>query len=220
MVSLQALIDLHASFDNHFGIGDNLIHYLAQPPHDHNGINFEVIKLGFVNRQNNNVLTEFKIAPQDVMIFQKRFSLLANDNEAYRIALSTSPSVEELIAFSYIQHGWSVLFPVKQYLMHHPDKAKDYTGFQPYGGPVIAFVNSLESKLRDIPASPSYADHSYLQQITNREARVWGMPSVEINNVMYLRGKKLIKGKKEVLKEISASESVGLKEWDKNRREV
>jgi hypothetical protein len=214
MVSLQALIDLHVSFDNRFGIGDNLVHYFAQPPHDHNGYNIDPVKLAFGNRFNNNLLIEFKIAPQDIMVFQKRFGLLANSNTAYRIAMSTNPSVEELIEFSYIQHGWSVLFPLKHYLAHHPDKAEDFIGFLPYGSPIIAFINSLASRPRDIPANPSLADHVYLQQITNREARVFGMPSIEINNLMYLRGKKILAREKKVM-----PEPVSIKQWEKDRKE-
>ena len=72
------------------------------------------------------------------------------------------------------------------------DKALAYNGFLPYGSAVIAFVNSLESRPKDISSNPNYAEHVYLRDITNREALAFNMPSVEINNVMYLRGLKLL----------------------------
>jgi hypothetical protein len=190
MATLKGLMDLHSSFNNRFGIGDNLIHYLAQPKIDHSGFNFEEAKTLFRNRQNPGILTAINAAPQDVLVFKKRYELLANNNEAYRIASSTTPSIEELIAFSFIVPRWSIIFPLKHYLMHHWDKAKQFTGFLPFGSAVIAFVNSLESRPRDMGSNPDYADHVYLQTISNEESRIWGIPSIEINNRMYLDGKK------------------------------
>jgi hypothetical protein len=73
------------------------------------------------------------------------------------------------------------------------DKAMAYNGFLPYGSAVIAFVNSLESRPKDISSNPTYAEHVYLRDISNREAQAFNTPSVEINNIMYLRGLKLLK---------------------------
>jgi hypothetical protein len=195
MISLNVFIDFHASFNTPYGIGDYLIHYLACPRARNLSFNFEEAVRVFFNRETPRRLDEINAAPTDIHIFRKRFELIANNNEAYRIAVSKNPTSEELIAFSFMQPGWSVLFAVKQYLMDHMDKAMQYTGFLPYGKPVIAFVNSLESKPRAIPTMPTFADHLYLQQISNREALTFNMPSVEINNIMYLRGLKILKGK-------------------------
>ena len=193
MVSLSAIMALHAAFNNLYGIGSNLLHYLAMPRIFHNGFNFEEAKRVLFERQHPDKLDAINMAPADVSIFKKRAELLADNNKAYRIATLEGPSVEELIDFSYLAPNWSVLFALKHYIMHHMDVAMDYKGFLPYGSAVIAFVNSLESKTRDIPSNPDYADHVYLRDITNREALAFNMPSVEINNVMYLRGLKLLK---------------------------
>jgi hypothetical protein len=131
------------------------------------------------------------MAPADVAIFKKRADLLSSNNEAYRIAVKINPSVEELIAYSYTAPRWSILYPLKHYIMHHMDLAGGYTGFLPFGSAVIVFMNSIKD-LRAIPDSPTYADHAYLQTISNREAKTFNMPSVEINNIMYLRGKKIL----------------------------
>ena len=196
-MSLQTAIDLHASFNNKYGIGDNLIHYLAQPKTHHNGFDFEVSVKTFETRQAPRFLDSINAAGHDVYVMRKRFNFLANDNDAYRIASSHNPSVEELITFSYMLPGWSILFPLKHYLFHHWDKAVKYTGFLPFGAPVIAFVNTLETRPKDVVTSPDYADHVYLQNISNEEARINGVPSIEINNRMYLAGKRLT-GKKVV----------------------
>jgi hypothetical protein len=192
MVSLSAIIDLHGLFHNIYGIGDNLLHYLAQPRIFTSSFNFPESKRILYERQHPDKLDPIKMAPADVSIFKKRAGLLSGDNEAYRIALKSNPSVEELIAFSFIAPGWSILYPLKHYIMHHMDLAVGYTGFLPYGSAVITFVNTLETKPWEISFNPTHADHTYLQTISNREALAFGMPSVEINNVMYLRGKKIL----------------------------
>jgi hypothetical protein len=40
MVALSAIMALHAAFNNLYGIGNNLLHYLAMPRIFHNGFNF------------------------------------------------------------------------------------------------------------------------------------------------------------------------------------
>jgi hypothetical protein len=199
MVSLSALIDLHASFDTQYGIGNNLIHYLAQLRTTQN-FDFEGIKQLFITRQSPQRFDEFnlKVAPMDISLLKKRLVLPASDNEIYRIVMSEDPTIPELELFSFKCPGWSNLFALKWYLVHHMDKAKAFTGFLPYGSPVVAFVNSLRSKPRNIPMNPDYADHVYLQTISNQEALTFNMPSIEINNIMYLKGLKYTKAEKEI----------------------
>jgi len=193
MVALSAIMNLHAAFNNLYGIGNNLLHYLAMPRIFHNGFNFEEARRVLFERQHPDKLDAINMAPADVSIFKKRAEILADNNKAYRLATLDNPSVQDLIDFSYLSQGWSVLFPLKHYIMHHMDKAMAYNGFLPYGSAVIAFVNSLESRPKDISTNPTYAEHVYLRDISNREALTFNMPSVEINNVMYLRGLKLLK---------------------------
>ena len=192
MVALSALMALHAAFDNLYGIGNNLLHYMAMPRIFNKGFKFEEAKRVLFERQHPDKLEVIGMAPQDVSVFKKRASLLANDNEAYRIAVMANPSIPELIKFSYMMPCWSILYPLKHYIMHHMELARDYNGFLPYGSAVIAFVNALNSKPGAVSTtSPSYADHVYLQEISNRESIGLNIPSVEINNMMYLQGIKI-----------------------------
>jgi hypothetical protein len=197
MINLPSFIDLHASFNSRYGIDDNLLHYLAMPRIPNNSFNFEEAKRVLFERQHPDKLDAIKMAPQDVSIFKKRAEVLSSNNKAYRIANTKKPSVEDLKAFSYISAGWACLQALKHYIMNHMDLAWEYNGFLPFGSAVAAFVNTLETRPNDISASPSYADHVYLQNISNREAQAFRMPSVEINNIMYLKGLKLLKKEKE-----------------------
>lgn len=206
MVALQSLIDLHASFNNEYGIGDNLAHYLAMPRINHNGFNFEEAKRAYAERHifgDTSDKRQFVIgmAPADVSIFKKRSEILSGSNKAYRIAMTKNPSVEDLKDFSYLSAGWACLFALKHYIMHHMELAWGYDGLLPFGSAVVAFVNTLGTRPNDIPTSPSYADHVYLQNISNRESLALRMPSVEINNIMYLKGLKLLKKEKEWVEE-------------------
>src|SRR5512137_1995748 len=143
MSLLQALIDLHAAFDNRFGLGDSLIHYLAMPRIDNSSFNFEEAKRVLTERQHPDHLDAINMTPADVSIFKKRAEVLSSNNKAYRIAMTRNPSIEDLRDFSYISAGWSVLFALKHYLMHHMEQAWEFDGFVPYGSAVVAFVNTL-----------------------------------------------------------------------------
>jgi hypothetical protein len=177
--------------------GTNLVHYLAQPPIAHQNFNFHESKRVLIERQHQDHLDLFNMAPADVQVFKSRAELMSGNNEAYRIAVMEDPSVEYLIDFSYMKATWAILYALKHYLMHHTEKAKKYTGFLPYGSAVIAFVNSLDSFScttgRKIKSNPDYSDHVFLQNITNRAAQLSGKTSIQINNEMYLEGKKLLK---------------------------
>lgn len=172
--------------------GNNLIHYLAQPKIAHPNFKFHESKRVLIERQHPDHLDIFKMVPADVPVFKSRAELMSSNNEAYRIAVMEDPPVEYLIDFSYMKATWAILYALKHYLMHHTEKAKKYTGFLPYGSAVIAFVNSLDSG-RKIKANPDYSDHVFLQNISNRAAQLSGKTSIQINNEMYLEGKKLEK---------------------------
>jgi hypothetical protein len=209
MITLREIYELHASFDYDLifkdekgntreisRFGNNLIYYLAQPRIIHNGFNFFEAKRVLTERQHPDHLDIFKMAPNDVTIFKIRSELMASNNDAYRIAISEDPSVEDLIAFSYMKARWAILYPLKHYLMHHLEKAKKYTGLLPFGAPIINFVNTLSNKPKIIK-SPDFSDHVFLQNISNKAAQLRGMTSIEINNEIYLEGKKIMEGKKE-----------------------
>jgi len=196
MAKLSAIIDLHSAFNNKYGIGNNLTHYLAQPKILQTTFDFEAALRALTERQHPDDLELMKMAPQDVAIFKKRASLLATNNDAYLIAMQRDPTVEQLEKFSFMMPCWSTLFPIKHYLMHHVEKAKVYRGFLPYGSEVVKYVNNLaERRLAGshsyVPTSPSYADHVHLQQLTNTMSDFTGTCTIELNNMMYLDGKEL-----------------------------
>jgi hypothetical protein len=191
---LSSLICLHASFFNRFGLGTNLIHYLAQPRIDNNSFNFEAARQIFIRRQQPDKLDDLNCVPQDVQIFKKRADVLANNNKAYRIAMTDNPSITDLEQFATISPGWSLLYPVKVALMQHYRDwhAIEYKGLVPFGSAVIAYVNSLELGHKKIGNSPDLQDHIYLQKMCNREAQFREISSQEMNNRMYLAGLKLL----------------------------
>ena len=194
MSLLTSLISLHASFFNRFGLGINLIHYLAQPKIDHPGFNFQAACDMLINRQQPERMEAINCAPQDVLIFKKRAGVLANNNKAYRIAMTSNPYIVDLEQFAAISPGWAMLFPVKVALMQHYQDwhAIDYRGFVPYGSAVIALVNSLDLGHKRIGGSPDLQDHVWLQKLCNLEAQCRHISSQEVNNRMYLAGLKLL----------------------------
>lgn len=121
-----------------------------------------------------------------------RSNLLANNNRAYSIATKKYPTVKELEELGEIKPGWSLLFAIKDYLLHHLDFAMDYKGFVPFGGPVIAFLQSLENPpVFTNFRNPTYKDHVTLRELTNAMAKQLNLPSIVINNWMYIEGRKI-----------------------------
>ena len=74
--------------------------------------------------------------------------------------------------------------------MHWPEKALQYKGMLPFGSEVIKYVNN-HSFGRKVAKSPDYADHVFLQEITNKRSIFSGKLSIEINNEMYLQGREI-----------------------------
>jgi len=191
MINLHSLFNLHADFNQYdYGIGDNLIHYFAHPRIPLPTFDFAAAVDAFTKRQHPDDMNQLKMAPQDVSIFRKRAGLLATDNRAYYIATHRDPTTLQLEEFSLIQPCWSTLFPLKHFLMHHPKQAKEYKGLLPYGSEVVKYVNvKIKTKPHNIPTSPDYSDHVFLQHITNEMSEFTGISTVEINNMMYLQGR-------------------------------
>jgi hypothetical protein len=134
-------------------------------------------------------LPNLGFASQDTTIFKKRFDLLATNNRAYQIAVKTNPSVEELEEFSFIEPGWSTLFPLKIYLMFHPKDAMQFRGMLPFGSEVIKFYN--QSGMGEIKGTPNFRDHVRLMEMTNFLADHYGCSTATLNNEMYLEGQKI-----------------------------
>jgi hypothetical protein len=193
MLELHELLNLQSDFNQYqYGIGNNLIHYFAHPRIPQPTFIFANAINSFVKRQHAESLDQMRMAPQDVSIFKKRAGLLATNNAAYYIASKEYPAVQELYDFSLIQPCWSILFPLKHYLLHHPETARNYRGLLPFGSEVVKYINKMiKNKPKPVLASPDVADHVFLQQITNSMSDFTGMTTVTINNVMYLEGRKI-----------------------------
>lgn len=205
MIRLPELIAFHAMFQDAYGVGRNLLSYLSRPRITHvKNFQYDKCYNEMLSRTTVTDKSYLGHAPQDDKIFVVRYALMFSNNDFYRLAVKDDPTVEDLETYSLIDPKWSTLFPLKHYLMHHMEKAKAYRGLLPFGGAVKSYFNKLGltqgqsgrddngggAILWNITGSPTYADHVMLQKVTNEMADAMGMPSVTINNVMYLHGKK------------------------------
>lgn len=171
---------------------NNLLSYLA---HFYNR-NFKYNKCyDLMNIRTPSDKADFKdlrIEPHREKVIKTRFDLIALDNQAYELAVKVDPFVEDLEAFAQIKPCWSILFPVKMYLVDHPEVAKEYRGLQSFGSEVIKFYDSvIEEQFKIDKRSPNYQDHLRLQEMTNRYADLLGMTPIAVNTLMYLEGKEM-----------------------------
>ena len=208
MSSLKAMIQfMNEVLKN--PVGSNLLFYLAQPRIPTKAFDSKLCYDRMSARIPSAQMGPLGFAPQDTQIFNKRFNALATDNEFYRIAntifTTRDEAVRELTAAGFAHPGFSILWAIKLFLLHHMEKVgKYYRGFQPFGGPVKAYVNSLKLVLPSagggnddmgvwqINGTPTYLDHVVLQKITNEMADVLGKPAVTINTEMYMYGSRLM----------------------------
>lgn len=189
MVELSELIDLHAIFKNEYGPADDLVSYLARPRVFQRNYDYLTARRALIDRTPKDSVPQIGWIPQDQNLMLLRFDLLSNNNKAYRIALNRFPQHKELEEFSVIKPCWSTLFAVKSYLMDHPSTAKEYRGFLPFGSEVAKYANTLQSRPRKLPLnSHNLKDHVWLKEISNEMSDFLGVPSVEVNNIMYLKG--------------------------------
>lgn len=137
--------------------------------------------------------------PQESNVFKVRFDVFANSNDAYRIGitdfskLTREAAALELAVFSRIHPGWSLLFPLKMYLLDRPYIAELYQGFLPFGSEVIAWLHDVG--FTGIGTSPTLADHVFLADYSAKLGRLHGWSTVTVNHYMYLEGKALAKRK-------------------------
>jgi len=132
-------------------------------------------------------LSKINIKPQEVTIFEKRLKIIRTKNKAYRIAVKPNPSVEDLEEFSYIEPCYSILWPLKCYLLDHPEKALTYKGCLPFGKPVQDYFNQCHPD-QQIKGTPDYKDHTILKDWSNKLAMLCNIPSVTVNTLMHLGG--------------------------------
>jgi hypothetical protein len=186
------LARLHQAFEKH-GKHDRILDYLAQPRIELGSRNDQFIsecKQHLESRTPFDQLPSLGFASQDSTVFKKRFDLMSTDNHAYVIATKANPTVPELEEFSVIEPGWSILFPLKIYLIYHSEQAKAYRGMLPFGSEVIKFYNEAELG-KEIKGTPSFSDHVRLKEVTNALADHLGCTTVMLNNEMYLEGSRI-----------------------------
>jgi len=123
-------------------------------------------------------------------IFQVRFALMQNNDRAFEIAIKTDPTVQELEEFSKLRACWSVLFPLKRYLLEHSELCRTYRGLLPLGSDVLRFMKEVWPEW-SMAASASYADHVWMRDLTVKLADITGLTPVMINHIMYVAGGKL-----------------------------
>ena len=195
MVKLSSFIELITSFNSSYGVGSNLVHYLAMPRIPVNTFDFLGSVAVFMQHQDPDKMDTLGMAPQDVPIFRRRATLLFTKNRAYELATKINPSTQDLEDFARLDPCWSTLFPVKYYLIHHMVQAQEYRGFLPYGSEIIKYVNvALKGQWKHISGSPDYADHVFLRDMTNLIADNLNMPTITINNIMHIQGSRITSG--------------------------
>ena len=189
--SLVDLISLQKSFEENHGYKKRLIDYFAQP-RIHLGASHETFMAkcleNLVKRTPFDQLPQLGFAPADMSIFKKRFSLASTDNFAYSVLMNDNPSIPDLERFSYLLPGWSVLFPLKAYLIFHPEKAREYRGLLPFGSEVVKFFNATIGTAKP---TPTFQDHIALRDYTNALSDHLGISTVMLNNEMYLEGSRM-----------------------------
>jgi hypothetical protein len=189
--SILDLVKLHQSLSNSLSGPKpdytRLIDYLAYV--QTRGLGSDRLILALENRVPFDQL-DIELSIKDSNLVKKRIDLLASNNTAYRIAMTSNPTALELEQFSFISPCWSLLFPVVVFLIQHPEQAKTYRGFFPFGNEVIKFFH--EAKLGiEIKGSPNAADHVRLRIAINHIADHTGMTTVMVANEMYLEGSRI-----------------------------
>lgn len=138
-------------------------------------------------------------SPQESNVFKVRFDVFANSNDAYRIGITDfrqftrEAAALELAVFSRIHPGWSLLFPLKMFLLDRPEIAELYQGFLPFGSEIIAWLHDVG--FTGIGSTPTLADHVFLADYSAKLAKLHGWSTVTVNHYMYIEGKALTKKK-------------------------
>lgn len=170
-------------------ITHDLLSYLSWSSRKH--FKYEECYRDMYNRIHPDDMSYYTIYPYEKQIFIKRFKFLNSNNLAYELACKVNPTVTDLETFSRLEPCFSILFPLKCYLMDHPDLKLQYKGMLPFGREIVRYYNSLVPPEDSIKGSPTFKDHLKLNKITLRKASSMNMPTVTINNIMYWLGKEM-----------------------------
>ena len=127
---------------------DHLLDYCARsfnPSYDHAGY-YRILKERITVAPDTAPATPgssnyLHINATEVQIHKRRISFFSKDREAYDRALKQNPTKEDLEWFALREPCWSLLFPIKAYLLDHPEIK--YRGLQPIGSAVIRYFNKF-----------------------------------------------------------------------------
>ena len=123
-------------------------------------------------------------------VYQVRFDLMHNCTRAYEIAIRVNPTLAELEEFSSFKACWSILFPLKKYLIEHTEHCRNYRGLFPLGSDVLRFMKEIWPDWK-LGTSPSHGDHIQMRDLTVQLANITGLTPIMINHIMYVAGAKL-----------------------------
>jgi hypothetical protein len=121
----------------------------------------------------------------------KRHNVNNSNNDFFRLAFIVSPDVKDCETIALIETCYSLLWPLKQFIVDHPDIAKEYRGLLPISKEIKAYWNNLEMVREygwQIKGTATFADHIRLQQLTNNMSDLTGIPAVTINTWMFKQG--------------------------------
>lgn len=168
-------------------LGKSIGHYLATTfIHSPNRDNDVLLGILRSRQYGNHNLPMASLGHMEISLLKCRNTFLVQNPTAYNLAWLENPTVTQLEEFARLKQNWSILIAIKAYLIHHPDAAKLYRGFLPYGGPIAAFMSKVLG--RTIVASPSLIEHIELMNITNSVAGFLNLTTAEVNTMFYLEG--------------------------------
>jgi len=170
-----------------------LMPYMAIPRSDVNNFEEDTCLEMLHNRSTLEIAEKGGIrlgfAPPDSSVFKLRLNFFAGNDQAYKIAMSLYPTAKNLEILGYKKPCWSILFPIKNYLWHHPAIAREYRGLLPIGLEVLKYLNEVDGVNKY--ESPDLRAHMLLRDMSNQMADALGIPSITINDIMYLKGTQL-----------------------------
>ena len=170
-------------------VSNSLMNYMAWSNRD--GFDFELCYDEMFNRISPENASKHGIYNWEHFMFARRFKLLSTNNKAYDLAVKRDPTVEDLEAFSRIDPCFANLYPVKWFVLDHPELIQGYKGMLPFGREVLKYYNSIVLGGKVIKGSPTYKDHVSLREMSLRKSILLGMPMITINNIMYWLGKEM-----------------------------
>jgi hypothetical protein len=167
-----------------------IIEYLAWS--DNPGFKDQICLKAMLDRKNHEDVGQLNFKSHESKIFIKRFNVIASENYFYDLITEVDPSVEQIERAATIDFSYSILYPIKRFLIDHPKLAKVYRGFLPFGNGVKKFYNTIVADDMKIKHFPSFKDYVNLKRITNNKSDLSGIPTVTINTWMYKKGKELV----------------------------